>query len=281
MLSVTQCRETGSNTVRPQEAEQQQASGQGSGGAAIGHDPADRVRSHSAPAAPRDPGGPAASRADRQAGPGGDRRCTRSRAEEPAHGRGATHARVQDCGAGPGSGRMSAHRRTSKAMWPLAGRHMRSPAPRRAPQARQEAPWCHPGVPVQPRASPQQSQRTSVPGDSSGGPANSCSGQISAQALSQTSQLQNPWISEPFRIIKPAKLLARRPVHLPTPLRSFSALQIFYLSTFGIVNHHVCKIKPISRVVKILGIWAPPARCTGENMNLKELSTQKIVRATN
>ncbi len=139
MLRVTQCRETGSNTVRPQEAEQQQASGQGSGGAAIGHDPADRVRSHSAPAAPSVPGGPAVACSVARR-PGCDRRCNRSRAEEPAHGRGATHARRPDCGAGPGSGRMSAHRRTSVAPWPLAGGRMHSPAPRRATQARLEAP---------------------------------------------------------------------------------------------------------------------------------------------
>ena len=124
MLRVTECRETGSNTVRPQEAEQQQASGQGSGGAAIGHDPADRVRSHSAPAAPRDPGGPAeaCSVARRQAG--GPRRgpslhqepCRRACTRPWRDARSKT--RLRGWAAAPG--RISGHSRTSNSPWPLA-----------------------------------------------------------------------------------------------------------------------------------------------------------------
>ena len=55
--------------------------------------------------------------------------------------------------------------------------------------------------------------------------ADSASGQIGTHALSQTRPLQDHWIPEPIRKIKPAKLLARRLVHLPTPLRSFSGFQ--------------------------------------------------------
>ena len=58
--------------------------------------------------------------------------------------------------------------------------------------------------------------------DSSGGPTDSGSEQIGVQALSQTSQLSNHWISEPMNNIEPSGDRGRQQVRPPTPLRSFS-----------------------------------------------------------